>query len=148
MLIVVALAEDEEAAPWMRLFAEALPHARFVRREPGQAVDATAAQADYVVIAQPCATLFLEQPAPRAVFTVSAGVGHVFRMPGFAACGAARAHRGCRHGAADGALRDWPPRCALRSDSTATSASSATRSGSGTCRAKSRRSRRACWGSA
>jgi glyoxylate/hydroxypyruvate reductase A len=82
MLIVVALAEDEETALWMRLFAEALPRARFVRREPGQAVDATAAQADYVVVAQPCATLFLEQSAPKAVFTVSAGVGHVFRMSG------------------------------------------------------------------
>lgn len=82
MLIVVALAQDEETALWMRLFAEALPQARFVRREPNQPVDARAAQGDYVVIADPCETLFREQSQPRAVFTVSAGVGHVFEMPG------------------------------------------------------------------
>jgi glyoxylate/hydroxypyruvate reductase len=83
MLIVVALAQDEETALWMRLFAEAMPQARVVRREPDRAVDASAPQADYVVVADPCSTLFLEQPAPKAVFTVSAGVGHVFGMPGF-----------------------------------------------------------------
>lgn len=82
MLIVVALTQDEETALWMRLFAEALPQARIVHREPNQPVDVQAAQGDYVVIADPCETLFLEQRAPKAVFTVSAGVGHVFGMPG------------------------------------------------------------------
>jgi glyoxylate/hydroxypyruvate reductase A len=80
--IVVTLSE-QEASPWMALFARALPQARIVRREPGQPVDATAPQADYVVIVEPCTTLFTEQRAPRAVFTASAGVGHVLRMPGF-----------------------------------------------------------------
>jgi glyoxylate/hydroxypyruvate reductase A len=82
VLIVVAMAEDQESSLWMKLFADALPAATIVRREPDQPVDAASARADYVVVADPCATVFLEQAAPRAIFTVSAGVGHVAGLPG------------------------------------------------------------------
>jgi glyoxylate/hydroxypyruvate reductase A len=78
--VLVCLAADE-ASPWMALFAAALPGARLERREPGAPVDAAAVAADYVVAAQSCEHLFAEQRAPRAVFTLSAGVGHALRMP-------------------------------------------------------------------
>lgn len=81
MQIVVTLSEPE-ATRWMPLFADALPQARIVRRAPDQPPDPRAEQADYVVIVEPCTTLFVEQRAPRAVFTASAGVRHVFGMPG------------------------------------------------------------------
>lgn len=71
----------EEAVPWMDLFGAALPHARFERREPDAPAAAAAPRADYVVLAHPCATVFAEQPAPKAVFTVSAGVAHALRLP-------------------------------------------------------------------
>lgn len=80
MHIVLSLPATE-ASPWMALFCAALPEATWARHEPDAAPDATARRADYVVAAWPSATLFAEQPAPRAVFTVSAGVGHVLRMP-------------------------------------------------------------------
>lgn len=80
MHIVVSLPASE-AKPWMALFATALPEARIDRHEPDQPADASTPQADYVVVAFPSKTLFAEQPAPKAVFTVSAGVGHVLRMP-------------------------------------------------------------------
>jgi len=78
--VTVCLAADE-ASPWMALFEAALPNARVERREPGAPVDAAAAVADYVVAAQSCDTVFAEQRVPRAVFTLSAGVGHALRMP-------------------------------------------------------------------
>jgi glyoxylate/hydroxypyruvate reductase len=78
--VLVCVAADE-ASPWMALFESALPDARVERREPGAPVDASAPAADYVVAAQSCEHLFAEQRAPRAVFTLSAGVGHALRMP-------------------------------------------------------------------
>lgn len=80
MQIVVSLPTGE-AQPWMALFEAALPEARVVRHEPDQPVDPSAAQADYVVAAYPSKTLFSEQRSPKAVFTVSAGIGHILRMP-------------------------------------------------------------------
>jgi glyoxylate/hydroxypyruvate reductase len=80
MRLTVCLAA-EDASPWMALFQAALPNARVERRDPGAPVDAAAVPADYVVAAQPCETLFAEQRSPRAVFTLSAGVAHVLRMP-------------------------------------------------------------------
>jgi glyoxylate/hydroxypyruvate reductase A len=65
----------------MGLFAAALPEARVDRHEPHQPVDPSVPQADYVVAAYPSKTLFAEQRSPKAVFTVSAGIGHVLRMP-------------------------------------------------------------------
>ena len=80
MHIVVSLPASE-AQPWMGLFAAALPEARLDRHEPHCPVDPSAPQADYVVAAYPSKTLFAEQKSPKAVFTVSAGIGHVLRMP-------------------------------------------------------------------
>jgi glyoxylate/hydroxypyruvate reductase A len=45
-----------------------------------QSVDANESRADYVVMAEPCRTVFDAQPAPKAVFTASAGVAHLFRL--------------------------------------------------------------------
>jgi glyoxylate/hydroxypyruvate reductase A len=80
MRIVVSLPAGE-AEPWMALFAAALPEARVDRHEPDRLASASAPQADYVVAAYPSRTLFEEQKSPKAVFTVSAGVGHVLRTP-------------------------------------------------------------------
>ena len=79
MHVTVCLAA-EDASPWMDLFGAALPDAHVERREPDAPVAVGALRADYVVAAHPCRTVFDEQPAPRAVFTVSAGVGHMLRM--------------------------------------------------------------------
>src|SRR4051812_6240800 len=80
MHLVLSLPEAE-ASPWMELFAQALPEATLARHEPGES-RAQAKAADYVIAAYPSKTLFVEQPNPKAVFTVSAGVGHVLRdMP-------------------------------------------------------------------
>jgi len=65
-----------EASPWMDLFAHALPGAALDRHEPDVLRD-DARRADYVVAAWRSKTLFTEQPQPKAVFTVSAGVRHV-----------------------------------------------------------------------
>jgi glyoxylate/hydroxypyruvate reductase A len=65
----------------MDLFAAALPEATFDRHEPDAPPRADAARADYAVAAAPSRTFFVEQPSPKAVFTVSAGVRHVLRMP-------------------------------------------------------------------
>lgn len=80
MHIVVSLPAND-AEPWMALFEAALPEARVDRREPDQPVNPSASQADYVVAAYPSKTIFAEQKSPKAVFTVSAGVGHVLRIP-------------------------------------------------------------------
>ncbi|MFO1322658.1 MAG: glyoxylate/hydroxypyruvate reductase A [Burkholderiales bacterium] len=82
MHVVVSLPESE-ASPWMALFADALPEATLDRHEPDRAPEAAARAADFVVAACPSRTLFAEQPAPRAVFTVSAGVAHVLRIENF-----------------------------------------------------------------
>jgi len=62
-----------------------LPEAELHRHEPDAPVRAGVARADYAIAAYPSNTFFLEQPAPKAVFTVSAGVRHVLRMPGLPA---------------------------------------------------------------
>jgi glyoxylate/hydroxypyruvate reductase A len=80
MHVVVTLSAAE-AHPWMDLFREALPGARVERREPGQPAQGAEPRADYVVLAEPCRTVFDAQRSPRAVFTASAGVGHVLRLP-------------------------------------------------------------------
>lgn len=80
MHVVVTLSAAE-AQPWMNLFREALPGARVERREPGQPLQGAEPRADYVVLAEPCRTVFDAQRSPRAVFTASAGVGHVLRLP-------------------------------------------------------------------
>jgi glyoxylate/hydroxypyruvate reductase A len=79
MHIALSLPE-RESSPWMALFADALPKATLERHEPDRSPRGDVQQADYVVVAYPSKTLFVEQPAPKAVFTVSAGVGHVLAL--------------------------------------------------------------------
>lgn len=79
MHIALSLPE-RHASPWLALFAAALPEATLERHEPDQAPRSDARRADYVVAAYPSKTLFVEQPAPKAIFTVSAGVGHVLEI--------------------------------------------------------------------
>lgn len=79
MHLVVSLPEDH-AAPWMDLFRAALPEATLERHEPDRPAQSPTRRADYVIAAYPSATLFVEQPAPKAVFTVSAGVGHMLKL--------------------------------------------------------------------
>jgi glyoxylate/hydroxypyruvate reductase A len=78
--VVVTLSSADEQ-PWMDLFRHALPEASVERREPGQPAQATETRADYVVMAEPCQTVFDAQRSPKAVFTASAGVGHLLRLP-------------------------------------------------------------------
>lgn len=80
MHVVVTLTAAEEA-PWMDLFRAALPGAHVERREPGRSAGDDERPADYVVLAEPCRTVFDAQPSPKAVFTASAGVGHLLRLP-------------------------------------------------------------------
>lgn len=70
-----------QASPWLELFAAALPDATLDRHEPNAPPRAGLAPADYAIAAYASDTFFLEQPSPRAVFTISAGVRHVLRMP-------------------------------------------------------------------
>ncbi len=79
MHIVVALSAAD-ALPWMELLRAALPEARFDRREPGLQAEIARRCADYVVLVEPCATVFGAHPRPKAVFTASAGVGHLLRL--------------------------------------------------------------------
>lgn len=77
MHVVLSLPEDE-APSWMELFARALPEATLARHEP-DASDEDHRRADYVIAAYRSKTLFAQQPKPKAVFTVSAGISHVVR---------------------------------------------------------------------
>jgi glyoxylate/hydroxypyruvate reductase len=80
-LIRIALSlPAAHASPWVELFTAAMPDATLDRHEPNAAVRTDVARADYAVAAHPSDTFFLEQPCPKAVFTVSAGVRHVLRM--------------------------------------------------------------------
>jgi glyoxylate/hydroxypyruvate reductase A len=79
MHVIVTLSAAEEV-PWMGLFRTALPGAHVERREPGQPAGDRERPADYVVLAEPCRTVFDAQPSPKAVFTASAGVGHLLRL--------------------------------------------------------------------
>ena len=76
----VALSMPPDEGPRLAaLFAAALPDAEIV--------DAAvhAARADYVVCGHRDEALFDRQPAPKAVFTFSAGVGHLLSLPNFPA---------------------------------------------------------------
>jgi glyoxylate/hydroxypyruvate reductase A len=78
---VVVTLSAAEAQPWMDLLRHALPEADIERREPGQPAHAAEPPADYVVLAEPCRTVFDAQRSPKAVFTASAGVAHLLRLP-------------------------------------------------------------------
>ncbi|MEO8344841.1 MAG: glyoxylate/hydroxypyruvate reductase A [Betaproteobacteria bacterium] len=72
----------EVAALWHGLFEAALPGAHVELREPGQAVDPGAIPADFVAIYGPCETVFTGQRGLKAVFALSAGIGHLLALPG------------------------------------------------------------------
>jgi glyoxylate/hydroxypyruvate reductase A len=63
------------------LLRAALPHAQVSPRHWAAPVDPDALPADYVVAYGKCDTLFDEQRRMKAVFTLSAGVGHLLKMP-------------------------------------------------------------------
>jgi glyoxylate/hydroxypyruvate reductase A len=65
--------------------AAALPGALIQLRDPEAPLsrNANASPADYVVIFGPCTTVFDEQRAMKAVFALSAGVGHLLALPNF-----------------------------------------------------------------
>jgi len=75
---IVLSCPSSQASPWMELFAAALPDAKLARHEPDRSHN-NAERAEYVIAAYRSSTLFAEQPQPKAVFTVSAGVSHVLR---------------------------------------------------------------------
>jgi glyoxylate/hydroxypyruvate reductase len=79
MRVVLSLPEDAEPH-WLEMLRSALPGAQVVARHRGQPVDTRAPAADYVVAYGSCETLFAEQHAMKAIFTLSAGVGHLLRL--------------------------------------------------------------------
>ena len=80
MILTLSL-PAEEASPWVGLFEAALPEVAILLHEPDAPARADAARADYAIVAHPSSTFFVEQPSPKAIFTLSAGVRHVLRMP-------------------------------------------------------------------
>ncbi len=80
MRVMLSLPEDAEPC-WLELLRAALPDAQVSPRLWAAPVDPAAPPADYVVAYGKCDTLFDEQRRMKAVFTLSAGVGHLLRMP-------------------------------------------------------------------
>ena len=80
MHVVFSLPEDADAC-WLDLLRAALPDAQVSPRLWAAPVDPHATPADYVVAYGKCATLFDEHRRMKAVFTLSAGVGHLLGMP-------------------------------------------------------------------
>ena len=70
-----------ERAPWLDLLRAALPGADVTFRDSDQAAEPDARQADYVVTGGRSATLFGEQRGMKAIFALSAGVGHLLSLP-------------------------------------------------------------------
>ena len=80
MRVVLSLPADADAC-WLELLRAALPGAQASPRLWGQPVDPDAIPADYVVAYGRCDTLFSEQRRMKAIFTLSAGVGHLLSLP-------------------------------------------------------------------
>ena len=80
MRVVLSLPADADAC-WLELLRAALPGAQVSPRLWGQPVDPDAIPADYVVAYGRCETLFSEQRRMNAIFTLSAGVGHLLSLP-------------------------------------------------------------------
>jgi glyoxylate/hydroxypyruvate reductase len=79
MRVVLSLPADADAC-WPELFRAALPNAQMVVRDPAQPPDPNAPPADYAVAYGRCESLFDEPHRLKAVFTLSAGVGHLLKM--------------------------------------------------------------------
>ena len=82
MRVVLSLPADADPC-WLELLRASLPGAQVLPRLWGQPVDPDAIPADYVVAYGRCDTLFDEQQRMKAIFTLSAGVGHLLRLPNF-----------------------------------------------------------------
>ena len=80
MRVVLSLPADADGC-WLEMLRAALPTAEVWPRVRGQPADPGAMSADYVVAYGPCEMLFDEQRRMKAVFTLSAGVGHLLRLP-------------------------------------------------------------------
>jgi len=80
MHVVLSLPADADPC-WLELLRAALPGAQVSLRLWGQLVDPDAIPADYVVAYGRCDTLFDEQRRMKAIFALSAGVGHLLGLP-------------------------------------------------------------------
>jgi glyoxylate/hydroxypyruvate reductase len=80
MRIVLSLPESERST-WFDLMCSALPDAQVTFRGKVSVVDPDAPQADYVVTGWRDELLFDEQRRMKAIFTLSAGVGHLLALP-------------------------------------------------------------------
>ena len=79
MHVVLSLPADADTC-WLELLRAAMPGAQVSPRLWGQPVDPNAIPADYVVAYGRCDTLFDEQRRMKAIFTLSAGVGHLLKL--------------------------------------------------------------------
>jgi glyoxylate/hydroxypyruvate reductase A len=79
MRVVLNIPTDADPC-WLELFRAALPGAQVYSRASGQPVDPNAVAADYV-IAYGRETLFDEQRGMKAIFTLSAGVRQLLKLP-------------------------------------------------------------------
>jgi glyoxylate/hydroxypyruvate reductase len=77
---VVLSVPEEEGEPWRALFAAALPGASISVRDPALPPDPSALPADYAVAYGRCEALCDERHRLKAIFTLSAGVGHLLKM--------------------------------------------------------------------
>jgi glyoxylate/hydroxypyruvate reductase len=80
MRVVLSLPADADAC-WPDLFRAALPAAQLRVRDPAKPADPGAVPADYAVAYGRCESLFDEPNRIKALFTLSAGVAHLLRMP-------------------------------------------------------------------
>jgi glyoxylate/hydroxypyruvate reductase A len=80
MRVVLSIPADADPC-WLELFRAALPGAQVCARASEQPLDPNAVAADYVIAYGPCETLFDEQRRMKAIFTLSAGVRHLLKLP-------------------------------------------------------------------
>lgn len=79
MRVVLSLPADADAC-WPELLRKAMPQAHVDMRDPTQPADPQALPADYAIAYGPCESLFDEPHQFKAIFTLSAGVGHLLKM--------------------------------------------------------------------
>ncbi len=80
MRVVLSLPADAESF-WPDLFRAALPGAEWRVRDPAEPANPDALPADYAIAYGRCGALFDEPHRLKALFTLSAGVAHLLRMP-------------------------------------------------------------------
>jgi glyoxylate/hydroxypyruvate reductase len=79
MRVVLSLPPDADAC-WPDLFRAALPEGDISVRDPAQPAEPNALPADYAVAYGPCEALLDEPHRLKAIFSLSAGVGHLLKM--------------------------------------------------------------------